>query len=292
MVTADAISPGSPVAQVDSSGSDSSTPILPARSISGFTGNHLPYEAACTLQHQLNMGPAASQPLDYADMLFAPTDPLEPTMNSVFGQLPATSDRDPAADGMDANGKAYVDRTSHWIAEQQKIPYSPLVGALSPVPDSEKMGRDTLDAILPLDNEKVLFQHQREAYYRTISDVLPPARGIEECVGTYKEYMSRQGQKYYDRLLYGSSSNSTRHNSAYSPTPSFVSAVLPSVPASASPSFTGQRCSPNTQAFRSNELTSRRRLTPPTLTSTSPPQHPHHRTTPARAHEAVHGRRR
>lgn len=100
--------------------------------------------------------------------------------------------------------KANLERTSNWIAEQQKIPYEPNVYARSPVPQPEEVpARDNLDVILPLDDDKTLPQHEREAYYRCLSDVLPPARGIEECVGTYKAYMSQLHQTYFERLISG-----------------------------------------------------------------------------------------
>ena len=222
---------------------------MTASSVSELAGRRLPKQDTRILEQPKpteisNSGPLVSQPLDYADPLFVSAEPLESTINSFFGQLPASSDRDPAASALDIATKAYVDRTSHWIAEQQKIPYSPRLGTLSPMPGSEKLEETILYTISPLDNEKVLPQHQREAYYRSLSDVLPPARGIEECVGTYKEYMSRQGQKYYERLLYGGSSTSKHYNPTYSPAPTQVSPVLPSLPV-ASPSFIGHRAPSN-----------------------------------------------
>lgn len=190
-----------PASDSESSGSGSS-----ASSVSGF-GFSLGFEEDGSL------GPAAVSPsLDYADAFFASAldMPLEPTLNansacaldpldsdstlnvhsaSAFAPLePALAANsafclpDPAADP-----KFYTDRTSHWIAEQQKIPYSPRPALLSPLPD----------ALAPPDS--ALPQHQREAYYRTLAAALPPAHGIEECVGSYKAHMSRQGA---ERLLH------------------------------------------------------------------------------------------
>ncbi|KIP11732.1 hypothetical protein PHLGIDRAFT_114309 [Phlebiopsis gigantea 11061_1 CR5-6] len=253
---AESAHPTSLAAQAEPSDSESSTPRSTASSVHEFAGYRLPNTRVLEKSkaaERSNPGPLVSQPLDYADPLFVSAESLESTMNSFFGQLSATSDREPAANALDVPAKAYVDRTSHWIAEQQKIPYSPRLGTLSPIPGSEKPEEAILYAISPLDNEKVLPQHQREAYYRSLSDVLPPARGIEECVGTYKEYMSRQGQKYYDRLLYGGSSTWKLYNPTYSPAPTQVSPVLPSIPVASS--FNGHRAPANLRLPTSEDFT-------------------------------------
>ncbi|PSS29706.1 hypothetical protein PHLCEN_2v2854 [Hermanssonia centrifuga] len=124
------------------------------------------------------------------------------------------------------------DRTSHWIAEQQRIPYRDTNLAIAGSPETENVQRDKLDAILPLDNEQTLQQSEREAYYQSLSDVLPPACGIEESVGTYKAFMTQQNQTYYERLISGSFSGVTsRPDQAISPSVTGPG-VPPSLPVS------------------------------------------------------------
>lgn len=260
-----------------SSDSNSSTPRFSASSLSVFTGNHLPYEAACSMQQ--NLGLAISPMLDDEDLIFAlPT--VDSTTNAFShppSLLPGDPDRPHTAD---THSKAYNDRTSHWIAEQQKIPYSPVVGNLSPVPASGAGERENLDPILPLENNQVLPQQQREAVYRSLSEVLPPARGIEECVGTYKAYMSQQGQKYFDRLVSGSYPPGSRYPVApYSPAVHpLASPSVSSLPVSASPSLVGQRVPAPAEGLGPNEdfskwLLYRNRSLPPSI-APSPSQTP------------------
>lgn len=110
----------------------------------------------------------------------------------------------PPMPSTEAHGKHLADRTSVWISDQQKIPYTPDPAGLSPhLEDANKTQQDKLNAIFPLDNEQTLPQPQREAFYQSLSDVLPPACGIEESVGTYKAFMTQQVQGYYDRLVSG-----------------------------------------------------------------------------------------
>ncbi|OBZ79389.1 hypothetical protein A0H81_01261 [Grifola frondosa] len=58
-----------------------------------------------------------------------------------------------------------------------------------------------IDMLAPLIDPTWLSQFERETYYRTLSDVLGPACGIQESVGTYKAFMLQQMQIYYERLL-------------------------------------------------------------------------------------------
>ena len=242
-----------PILRHASPDSKVSTPTLSASSFSGFTGNQLPYKVICTTQQ--NLGYSFAQPGGCTEMLFdsATMEPVMDPFSGVSSQHPATPDRIYRTDAAESTSKAYGNRTSHWIAEQQKIPYSPVLDAPSPLPGSEKGDREFPDAILPLHGEKVLPQHQREACYRSLSEVLPPARGIEECVGTYKAFMSQQGLKHYERFVYGYSSASRHQTIAYTPVAS--SLVSPSVPSLAilgSPSLAGQATAPSTQALGAN----------------------------------------
>jgi hypothetical protein len=228
--------PASQVAFAESSDSSASTPVLTASTISGFTGNHYPYEVACTAQQDA-LSYSVSHTLDDTDPFCVPSpmDPTQSASSSLPGYLSASSDRVPGADNLDASLKAYVDRTSHWIAEQQKIPHSPVIHDPALPSASGKAEQEKLDVILPPDNQGILPQHQREAYYRSLSEALPPACGIEECVGTYKAYMSQQGQKYYERLISGKTSSGSHPLPAYTPlASSLVSSNASSLPALAS----------------------------------------------------------
>ncbi|KAI0348118.1 hypothetical protein BDW22DRAFT_56368 [Trametopsis cervina] len=130
--------------------------------------------------------------------------------------------------------KTPTDRTSDWISEQQKIPYTPGPPQASPILEGAKDQIDCLSAMMPLDNEQALPQPQREAFYQSLSEVLPPACGIEESVGTYKAYMTQQVQGYYDKLVSGSVPFSGYDLSPYSlvPEPKVASSqpVYASVP--------------------------------------------------------------
>lgn len=98
-----------------------------------------------------------------------------------------------------------TNRTSDWISEQQKIPYAP--GSLaSPSLDSADATVTTSENIWLLGNEQTLPQHQREAFYQSLCDGLPPACGFEESVGSYKSFMDQQAHGSYDRLAVGTSS--------------------------------------------------------------------------------------
>ena len=57
------------------------------------------------------------------------------------------------------------------------------------------------ETVFPISYEQPLPQNQREAYYQYLADVLGPARGVQESVGSYKAFMTEQVQTYYERLL-------------------------------------------------------------------------------------------
>ncbi len=48
--------------------------------------------------------------------------------------------------------------------------------------------------VLPLTSQ------ERQAHYAWLDEIIGPASGIQECVGTYKAFMERQREVYYDRL--------------------------------------------------------------------------------------------
>ena len=100
-----------------------------------------------------------------------------------------------------------TDRTSDWISEQQKIPYAPgsLASPSLDFADATETTSETTDNIWLLGNEQTLPQHQREAFYQSLCDGLPPACGFEESVGSYKAFMDQQAQGSYDRLAFGTS---------------------------------------------------------------------------------------
>ncbi|GJE86271.1 DNA translocase FtsK-like protein [Phanerochaete sordida] len=229
-----------------------STPILSASSVAGFTGGPLSYEAACAMGP--NLGYSLVPPNEYADMLLGtpPMDFATEPFSTSASQVSAIPDRVNEADSADTLSKAYTDRTFHWIAEQQKIPYSPLVDGTIPLPSSGREELEILDAVLPFDHEKVLPQHQREACYRSLSEALPPARGIEECVGTYKAFMSQQGRKYYERLVSGYSHSPRYQSAAHTPVASsLLSSGVPSSNVSAPASLCGRNSVPSTQTLGS-----------------------------------------
>ena len=67
-----------------------------------------------------------------------------------------------------------------------------------------------IDSIVPLYGGVSLDQSQRLSYYDTLSRVLGPAAGVQECIGTYGAYMTQQTQIYYEQLLPGDlAANST-----------------------------------------------------------------------------------
>jgi hypothetical protein len=48
--------------------------------------------------------------------------------------------------------------------------------------------------------ELPLTSQERQAHYAWLDGIIGPASGIQECVGTYKAFMERQRELYYDRL--------------------------------------------------------------------------------------------
>jgi hypothetical protein len=64
---------------------------------------------------------------------------------------------------------------------------------------SESSVREITDVrprVLPLSSQ------ERKAHYAWLDGIIGPASGIQECMGTYKEFMEHQREAYYDRLLF------------------------------------------------------------------------------------------
>ena len=61
----------------------------------------------------------------------------------------------------------------------------------------------------------MLDKRQREVCYETLSRVLGPAAGIQECVGTYKAHMSKQTEVYYEDFLPDLTSDSASRGLAH-----------------------------------------------------------------------------
>ncbi|KAI0375487.1 hypothetical protein BV20DRAFT_960657 [Pilatotrama ljubarskyi] len=73
-----------------------------------------------------------------------------------------------------------------------------------PPPGYSRKFRDhQIDSVFLTEGTAALGQREREKCYDTLSRVLGPADGIQECVGTYKAYMARQLEIYYEDFLPG-----------------------------------------------------------------------------------------
>ncbi|KAI0639889.1 hypothetical protein C8Q77DRAFT_93307 [Trametes polyzona] len=71
-----------------------------------------------------------------------------------------------------------------------------------PPPGYTRKFRDPhIDSVFPIDENAWFDQAQRETCYNTLSRVLGPADGFQECVGTYKAHMDRQLGIYYQDFL-------------------------------------------------------------------------------------------
>ncbi|KAI0830798.1 hypothetical protein BC628DRAFT_1416300 [Trametes gibbosa] len=58
-----------------------------------------------------------------------------------------------------------------------------------------------IETVFLIDDTTVLDSTKRENCYDTLSRVLGPAEGVQECVGTYKAHMARQLEIYYEEFL-------------------------------------------------------------------------------------------
>lgn len=55
--------------------------------------------------------------------------------------------------------------------------------------------------VLPLSHFSLLSPQEKQQPYSWLSDVLGPAHGIQECMGSYKQYMDHQRHAYYSPLI-------------------------------------------------------------------------------------------
>ncbi|KZT08609.1 uncharacterized protein LAESUDRAFT_44997 [Laetiporus sulphureus 93-53] len=88
-----------------------------------------------------------------------------------------------------------------------------------------------------------LSQAEREAIYDSLSSVLGPACGIQESVGTYKAFMMKQTELYYERLLSGDISPSM----CLEPLENSLLYVDPSPSPGATSCFSGYETQPHEQ---------------------------------------------
>ncbi|RDX51946.1 hypothetical protein OH76DRAFT_230911 [Lentinus brumalis] len=68
---------------------------------------------------------------------------------------------------------------------------------------SRTLSDPQINSVLPSYGDVTLDRTQRLSYYDTLSRVLGPANGLQECIGTYGAYMAKQAEIYYERLLPG-----------------------------------------------------------------------------------------
>ncbi|KAF7337598.1 hypothetical protein MSAN_02233100 [Mycena sanguinolenta] len=81
------------------------------------------------------------------------------------------------------------------------------------------------DSLLPLDGPSHLSGNDRMEFYNLVNAGIGPARGIEECAGTYKAHMERL---YYNRSYSGPQPRSRCHDDPYySTTPEIIHTTHP-----------------------------------------------------------------
>lgn len=61
--------------------------------------------------------------------------------------------------------------------------------------------RAASDQGLLLPHAELLTRDERQAIYKTVSDSLGPARGVQECQGTYRKHMEARTKLYFEGLL-------------------------------------------------------------------------------------------
>lgn len=81
------------------------------------------------------------------------------------------------------------------MASKLDVPPRPPAGYTRRFRDSR------IESVFPKDDVALLDQTKREACYDTLSRVLGPAAGVQECVGSYKAHMARQLEIYYEEFL-------------------------------------------------------------------------------------------
>ncbi|KAH9858284.1 hypothetical protein C2E23DRAFT_174740 [Lenzites betulinus] len=76
-----------------------------------------------------------------------------------------------------------------------KLPMPPPAGY------TRKFRDPAIETVFSINDDTLLDPTKRETCYDTLSRVLGPAEGVQECVGTYKAHMARQLEIYYEEFL-------------------------------------------------------------------------------------------
>ncbi|KAI0756523.1 hypothetical protein C8Q80DRAFT_1264570 [Daedaleopsis nitida] len=80
-----------------------------------------------------------------------------------------------------------------------KLPSS--TPARPPLGSSRHFSDPYINSVYPVHADVVLDEAQRQTCYDTLSRILGPAEGIQECVGSYGAYMTRQRDIFYEDIL-------------------------------------------------------------------------------------------
>ncbi|KAI0962324.1 hypothetical protein AcV7_001193 [Taiwanofungus camphoratus] len=99
---------------------------------------------------------------------------------------------------VDLSASSCPDRLNEYIIRQESILPTSDILISTPAYMTHMYYNETL---FSLHGQDSLSPSQRQAFYESLSDALGPAYGIQESVGTYKSYMLKQKQMYYERLL-------------------------------------------------------------------------------------------
>ncbi|OJT08462.1 hypothetical protein TRAPUB_645 [Trametes pubescens] len=83
----------------------------------------------------------------------------------------------------------------HQMASKLVVPPRPPAGY------TRKFRDLRIETVFSTNDVALLDRTKREACYDTLSRVLGPAAGVQECVGTYKAHMARQLEIYYEEFL-------------------------------------------------------------------------------------------
>ena len=91
-----------------------------------------------------------------------------------------------------------------WTSAPFNVVASKIAASVPPRPPprtSRTFSDPHINSVSLISESMELNQAQRQTCYDTLSRVLGPAHGIQECVGTYSAYMARQTEVYYEQLL-------------------------------------------------------------------------------------------
>lgn len=77
------------------------------------------------------------------------------------------------------------------------VPSAPILSASSSMSSTISSSDELTE---PPTRTLPLTSQERQAHYAWLDGIIGPASGIQECVGTYKAFMERQREHYYDRL--------------------------------------------------------------------------------------------